>query len=82
MPITGHRLERKENIDILSEATTYGTIQVPAEGSPIILLADAQTTGGYPTIGTVLSEDLWRIAQLPPGGKLFFERYPLQEEDV
>ncbi|MBU6081522.1 MULTISPECIES: 5-oxoprolinase subunit C family protein [Allobacillus] len=80
--LQGHRLERKENIDILSEATTYGTIQVPAEGSPIILLADAQTTGGYPTIGTVLSEDLWRIAQLPPGGKLFFERYPLQEEDV
>ncbi|MBR7554580.1 biotin-dependent carboxyltransferase family protein [Allobacillus sp. GCM10007491] len=78
--LQGHRLERKENIDILSEATTYGTIQVPAEGSPIILLADAQTTGGYPTIGTVLTEDLWRIAQLPPGGKLFFERYPLKED--
>lgn len=77
--LEGECLERKENTDILSEATTFGTIQVPSEGNPIILLADAQTTGGYPTIGTIVFEDLWRVAQMPPGGELYFERYTISE---
>ncbi|QED46332.1 5-oxoprolinase subunit C family protein [Cytobacillus dafuensis] len=58
--------------DILSEATQFGTIQVPNSGRPIILMADAQTIGGYATIGKVVEEDLWKVAQLKTGGKIEF----------
>jgi len=57
---------------VLSEGVTYGTIQILPNGSPIILLADAQTTGGYPTIGTVISVDLWKLAQIQTGGSIEF----------
>ncbi|GEL77122.1 biotin-dependent carboxyltransferase family protein [Tenuibacillus multivorans] len=63
--------------DIISEAVTFGTIQVPPHGQPMILLADAQTTGGYPTIGTILSDDLWRVTQIQPQGHIRFKRYEI-----
>lgn len=47
-----------------------GTIQVPPDGAPIVLLADCQTTGGYPIIGTVINADLPLLAQLLPGDAL------------
>ena len=53
--------------DIVSEATQFGTVQVPSNGQPIILRADAQTTGGYATIGTVVKADLPKVAQLKNG---------------
>ncbi|WP_057760397.1 biotin-dependent carboxyltransferase family protein [Cytobacillus praedii] len=59
--------------DILSEATQFGTIQVPNSGQPIILMADAQTIGGYSTIGKIAREDLWKVVQLRRGGKVRFE---------
>ncbi|MEH7523273.1 biotin-dependent carboxyltransferase family protein [Bacillus sp. JJ1503] len=59
--------------DILSEATQFGTIQVPNNGQPIILMADAQTIGGYSTIGKIVKEDLWKIAQLRRGCKIKFK---------
>ena len=49
----GPTLEFIDSGDIVSEATQFGTVQVPTNGQPIILMADAQTTGGYATIGTV-----------------------------
>lgn len=58
--------------DILSEATQFGTIQVPNSGQPIILMADAQTIGGYATIGKIADEDLWKVAQLRTGSKIKF----------
>ncbi len=58
--------------DILSEATQFGTIQVPNSGQPIILMADAQTIGGYATIGKIAEDDLWKVAQLRPKGTLQF----------
>lgn len=73
----GYRLEGAEikpSIDgILSEGICYGAIQVPADGQPIVLLNDRQTIGGYPKIGSVLSLDIARLAQLLPGGKVSFE---------
>ncbi|PKR78376.1 hypothetical protein CEY16_01055 [Halalkalibacillus sediminis] len=69
------KIDQIEKGNIVSEATTFGTIQIPPSGHPMILLADAQTTGGYPTMGTIHSEDVWRISQLPPGGKIHFNRY-------
>jgi len=47
-----------------------GTIQVPPSGQPIILMGDAQTTGGYPRIGAVIRADLWRLARAPINGRL------------
>ncbi|SFK20894.1 antagonist of KipI [Halobacillus dabanensis] len=72
--LTGSTLKLKEKKDILSEAVAFGTVQVPPEGNPILLLADRQTTGGYPKIGQVASVDLPRIAQMRPGESLTFEQ--------
>lgn len=58
--------------EIVSDATVPGSIQVPGNGQPIVLLADAQTAGGYPKIATVISADLACVAQCPPGGVLRF----------
>lgn len=58
--------------DIVSDGVTPGTLQVPGNGQPIILLADCQTVGGYPKIATVISADLPRLGQLCPGQTLRF----------
>jgi len=59
--------------DIVSDAIVPGAIQVPGNGLPIVLLADSQTAGGYPKIGTVISADLGRMGTLKPGTELHFE---------
>jgi 5-oxoprolinase (ATP-hydrolysing) subunit C len=59
--------------DIVSDAVAPGTIQVPANGQPIVLLADSQTVGGYPKIATVITADLPRLAHLRPGTALRFQ---------
>jgi allophanate hydrolase subunit 2 len=64
---------------ILSEGICLGAIQVPADGQPIILLRDRQTIGGYPKLGSVLSLDLDRLAQLMPGDKLRFESISIEQ---
>jgi antagonist of KipI len=63
--------------EILSGPTSLGTVQVPASGQPIVLMADHQTTGGYPRIAEVAYADVPRLAQLAPGGKLHFARCSL-----
>ena len=59
--------------DIVSDGVTPGAIQVPANGQPIVLLADGQTVGGYPKIATVITADLPRLAHLRPGTRVRFE---------
>lgn len=63
--------------DIVSDGVTPGAIQVPANGLPIILLADCQTVGGYPKIATVISADLPRLAHCAPGNTLRFHAVDL-----
>lgn len=58
--------------DIVSDGVAPGAIQVPANGLPIVLLADGQTVGGYPKMATVISADLPRLAHLRPGTRLRF----------
>lgn len=58
--------------NIVSDGTVAGSIQVPGSGQPIVLLADRQTTGGYPKIATVVSADLRRLAQRRPGDVVRF----------
>ncbi len=57
---------------MLSEGICLGAIQIPGDGQPIILLNDRQTIGGYPKIGSVLSIDLAKLAQLQPGADITF----------
>lgn len=52
---------------LLSEGISYGAVQIPPDGQPIVLLNDRQTLGGYPKIGNVLSLDCWQLAQAAPG---------------
>jgi biotin-dependent carboxylase-like uncharacterized protein len=66
----GPELKRRRAVDMLSAGVIPGTIQVPPSGQPIILMGDAQTTGGYPRIGVVIRADLWKLAQTPLGGTL------------
>ena len=56
-----------------SFAVVPGAIQVPPDGSPIVLLADAQTTGGYPVVAVAIAADMPRLAQLRPGAEVSFE---------
>ncbi|WP_339239259.1 biotin-dependent carboxyltransferase family protein [Paenibacillus sp. FSL R5-0517] len=70
--LQGSRLELNQPLDRLSEAVTYGTVQVPPDGQPIILMADHQTIGGYPVIAQVAQVDMPILAQARPGTRISF----------
>jgi allophanate hydrolase subunit 2 len=65
--------------EIVSEPTTSGAVQIPADGQPIVLMAEHQTIGGYPIIGTVLPCDLDRLAQAQPGTEVLFRPVSTEE---
>lgn len=71
--LDGPTLELTRPLELLSEAVSFGTVQLPPAGSPIVLMADRQTTGGYPRIGEVATVDLPLLAQLRPGDSLRFQ---------
>ena len=77
--LAGATLSRPQGGEILSEPTCLGTVQVPANGAPIVLMADHQTTGGYPKIAEVAGADVPRLAQLAPGATLRFARCSLEQ---
>lgn len=77
--LKGSSLTLNENKELLSTAVTFGTVQVPSEGNPIVLMADHPTTGGYPRIAQLASADLPVLAQLPPGKAVKFKKVSLQE---
>lgn len=70
--LEGPVLEHAGACEIVSDATVPGAIQVPGNGQPIVLLADAQTAGGYPKIATVIGADLGRLAGCRPGQAVRF----------
>jgi biotin-dependent carboxylase-like uncharacterized protein len=70
--LEGPPLEHAKGFNIISDATAPGSIQVPGSGLPIVLLADRQTTGGYPKIATIISADLPSFGRLQPGARLSF----------
>jgi allophanate hydrolase len=72
MRLDGPFLQHRRGWDIVSDAITTGAIQVPGSGQPILLLADHQTTGGYPKIATVISADLPVVGRRRPGDPLRF----------
>lgn len=79
--LTGPVLRLKQPLELVSEAVALGTIQVPPDGNPIILLADRQTTGGYPKLGQVAQVDIPKIAQLKPGGRIRFREITVEEAE-
>lgn len=77
--LEGPAVESADDDDILSEPTQFGSIQVPKNGQPLVLLADRQTAGGYKKIGTVAKVDLPKIAQKKPGEKITFTEVSVDE---
>jgi biotin-dependent carboxylase-like uncharacterized protein len=73
MRLSGQRVDHARGFNITSDAIAPGSIQVPGNGQPIVLLADRQTTGGYPKIATVISADLPALGRLPAGARIAFE---------
>ena len=71
--LQGPRIARSSEREMISDAAFAGGIQVPPSGEPILLMADRQTTGGYPQIATVITADLPVAAQLAPGDWIEFE---------
>ena len=76
--LSGPPLGRPQADEILSGPTCLGSVQVPPSGVPIALMADHQTTGGYPRIAEIASADVARLAQLAPGGKVHFAKCSLE----
>ena len=77
--LQGSPIEHKETADIISDGTNFGSIQVPANGQPIILAADRQTTGGYTKIGSVITADLYKLAQMSYLDKVLFQKVSIEE---
>ena len=77
--LEGPPLDLSESTELLSEAVAFGTVQLPPGGNPIVLMADRQTTGGYPRIGEVATVDLPLLAQLKPGDRLRFRPVSMTE---
>ncbi len=77
--LEGKQIEHRGSVDVLSQGVLPGTVQVAADGMPMVLMSDAQTTGGYAQIGEVIRADLPRLAQLMPGGKVKFKEVTAAE---
>jgi allophanate hydrolase subunit 2 len=80
----GYRLEgpvikHLHGHNIVSDGTVDGSIQVPGNGAPIVLMPDRGTSGGYPKIATVISADLGRFAQIPAGRGFRFKAVSMAE---
>ncbi len=71
--LDGPDLERVQSWDkMISDGTLPGSIQLPGDGRPLVMMADRQTIGGYPKVATIISADLPRFAQRPPGQHIQF----------
>ena len=79
--LASDKLSLTENIELVSSAVNYGTIQLLPNGQLIILMADHQTTGGYPRIGHIILEDLPLVAQLGENDSLYFKMISIGEAE-
>ena len=78
----GERLFLLDELEMISSAVDFGTIQLLPSGQMVILMADHQTTGGYPRIGQVISRDLSVLGQLGPGDHVHFELVSIAEAEA
>ena len=77
--LKGPRIAHARGHDIISDGIALGTIQVPGDGQPIVLLMDRQSTGGYTKLATVCSFDIGRLAQVKPGRRVRFRAITVNE---
>ncbi len=77
--LQGRPLVHRAGFNIISDGVLAGAIQVPGDGQPLVLFRDGPTTGGYPKIATVISADVDRLAQVPPGAIVRLANTDLQE---
>jgi biotin-dependent carboxylase-like uncharacterized protein len=77
--LRGPRIAHARGHDIISDGTALGSLQVPGDGQPIVLLVDRQSTGGYTKVATVCSFDIGRIGQVKPGGRVRFRALDVAE---
>lgn len=77
--LTGLTIEHAKGFNIISDGVARGSIQVPGAGEPILLMADCQSTGGYPKIATAITADLPSVAQCRPGTRLRFQAVTVEE---
>lgn len=79
--LDGPKLAHEGGYNIVSDGIVTGAIQVPGSGQPIVLLADHQTTGGYPKIGTVIWSDLPSVGRLRPGDPIRFQEVSVEQAE-
>lgn len=77
--LEGEKIIHREKAEIISDGIAMGAIQIPGNGQPILMMADRQTTGGYPKIGNVITADLSKLAQAKPGDTLSFRKVSIEE---
>jgi antagonist of KipI len=80
--LSGPKLELTTPLEMISEATSFGTIQVPPDGNPIVLMADRQSAGGYPKIAYVTTTDIGKLAQANPGDAMQFSLVSQTEAEM
>jgi len=76
--LEGPALTLRSPLEMISEGVAFGTVQVPPDGNPIVLMADRQTAGGYPKIAAVAAVDLPLLAQTVPQQSVQFELVSLE----
>lgn len=79
--LKGEEITMNEKIEMISGEVSFGTIQIPPDGNPIILLADRATAGGYPKIAHVCDYDIHKLVQLKPGDHIRFEKIDIKEAE-
>lgn len=77
--LEGQSLEKISDSEMVSEAIANGTVQISNNGLPIVLLADRQTTGGYPRVAQICTADLYKFGQMKPADKIHFKEISLNE---
>ncbi|MDR3341595.1 MAG: biotin-dependent carboxyltransferase family protein [Treponema sp.] len=77
--LSGEKVEHSKGADIISDGIAFGSVQIPGEGLPIVMMAERQTTGGYTKIATVVTADRSKLAQARPRSIIRFQGVTLEE---
>ncbi|MPQ32311.1 biotin-dependent carboxyltransferase [Clostridium estertheticum] len=80
--LSGPKISHITSADIISDGITMGSVQIPGDGTPIIMMADRQTTGGYTKIATIITPDINIVGQLKPGDSIRFKLISIEEAHI
>ena len=79
--LTDNIIKLNNSDEIKSTVVTKGSIQIPRDGNPIILMSDSQSTGGYPILGNICRVDISKVSQIQPNKKFIFKYISLNESN-